>query len=333
MISERESFAIKYIRVGAMLAIVSCHMFQACANQWAYVLNIGVQVFLALSGYLYGKKIVTNWGQWAVGRIKRVYLPMFLFLIAVLPFYLIFHREIFSWKAYTMNYANLQGIMFATGGEMLSGIRHLWFITAIMFAYLTTPVLQRLSKFAKWLFPMVLGCVGILYIVAPMPLVFLASWFFLYAICYLYVHLNQTKWYDMGLLVLELLLILLVCIHTDVLNIYFNPLNRLFHDVSGIFVVLFGIRLLSKINIKGVPKIVDWLDRYSFQIFIVHYFFLIGPFSMVHLTDSVFLNLTISCVTILITTIVFSKINNIVNVLLFPKKNENKFDRTVRGVS
>ena len=243
MISEKESFAIKYIRVGAMFAIVLCHMFQAYANQWAYVLNIGVQVFLALSGYLYGKKIVINWRQWAVGRIKRVYLPMFLFLIAVLPFYLIFHREIFSWKAYSLNYVNMQGIMFATGGEMLPGIRHLWFITAIMFAYLTTPVLQRLNKYAKWLFPILLGCVVLLYIVAPMPLVFLASWFFLYAICYLYVHLNQTKNYDIGLIVLELLLILLVCIHTDVLNIYFDPLNRLFHDVSGIFIVLTPVLL------------------------------------------------------------------------------------------
>lgn len=329
MISEKESFAIKYIRVGAMFAIVLCHMFQAYANQWAYVLNIGVQVFLALSGYLYGKKIVINWQKWTVGRIKRVYLPMFLFLIAVLPFYLIFHRGIFSWKAYFLNYVNLQGIMFATGGEMLPGIRHLWFITAIMFAYLTTPILQRLNNYAKWLFPILLGCVGLLYMIAPMPLVFLASWFFLYDICYLYVHLNQTKYYDIGLLVLESLLILLVCIHTDVLNIYFDLLNRLFHDVSGILIVLIGIRLLSKLDIKGVPPIVDWLDRYSFHIFIVHYFFLIGPFSLAHLTNSVFINLAISCLAIIITTLAFSKICNIVNVYLLLKKNENKFDRAV----
>ncbi len=116
MISENESRAIKYIRVGSMSAIVICHILQSYANRWAFVFNIGVQVFLVLSGYLYGKKIVTNWKKWAVGRVRRVYVPMFLFLIIVLPLYLFFHREIFSWKAYALNYLNLQGIPFVMGG-------------------------------------------------------------------------------------------------------------------------------------------------------------------------------------------------------------------------
>lgn len=116
MISESESKAIKYIRVGSMLAIVICHVLQVYSNRWAFVFNIGVQVFLALSGYLYGKRIIANWKQWTIGRVKRVYVPMFLFLIVVLPFYLIFHREAFSWKPYALNYLNLQGIPFVMGG-------------------------------------------------------------------------------------------------------------------------------------------------------------------------------------------------------------------------
>lgn len=116
MIPETESNAIKYIRVGSMLAIVLCHLLQAYSNRWAFVFNIGVQVFLALSGYLYGRKIISNWRQWGMGRVKRVYTPMFLFLIIVLPLYLVFHREVFSWKAYALNFLNLQGIPFAVGG-------------------------------------------------------------------------------------------------------------------------------------------------------------------------------------------------------------------------
>ena len=299
-----------------MLSIVLCHILQAYASQWAYIFNVGVQVFLALSGYLYGKKVITNWKEWGIRRIKRVYIPMLLFLIIILPLYLVFHRDVFTWDAYILNYINLQGIPFATGGGTLSGIRHLWFITAIMFAYITTPVLQRLCKYAELFFPITLGCVGILYVFAPMPLVFLASWLFLYAIGYLYVHLNQTKWYDIGLIILEMVLILLVLMHIDVIQIYFNPLNRLFHDVTGLFIILIGIRLLSSMDLKCVHSFVDCLDRYSFHIFIVHYFFLIGPFSMVHLTDNVFINLTIVGLIIFITTIAFSKICNLVNVFL-----------------
>ena len=99
-----------------MLAIIICHVLQVYANRWAYVFNMGVQVFLTLSGYLYGKRIISNWKSWSIGRIKRVYVPMFMFLIAVLPFYLFFHKEVFSWKAYGLNYLNLQGIPFVMGG-------------------------------------------------------------------------------------------------------------------------------------------------------------------------------------------------------------------------
>lgn len=320
MISESESIAIKYIRVGAMLSIVVCHILQAYANCWAAVFNIGVQVFLALSGYLYGKKIISNWKQWSVGRVKRVYVPMFVFLVAVLPFYLIFHREVFSWKPYALNYLNLQGIAFATGGGMVSGVRHLWFITAIMFAYIATPILQRLSCYADWLLPILLLCVGVMYFVAPGPLVFMASWVFLYAIGYLYVNLKKArKIYNIGFVLLEILLIVFITTRFGMVETYFNPLNRAFHDMSGVFVVIIGIILLSRLNLKGVPKIVDLFDKYSFQVFLVHYFFVIGPFSLAQLTSYIFVNvLTIVAVTA-IATFLLVKLNDIANKYVFDK--------------
>lgn len=329
MISESESHAIKYIRVGAMIAIVICHFFQAYGSLWAFVFNIGVQVFLALSGYLYGKKIIANWESWAISRVKRVYIPMLLFVIAVLPLYLLFHREIFSWKAYALNIVNLQGVPFVMGWYMLLGIRHLWFLTAIMLAYFTTPLLQNVRNHAEWFFLMLVGCFGVSFFIVPGPLVFFISWFALYAICYLYVQLRRTRLYDYGLVLLELALIILVILHTNVLTIYCHPINRLFHDVSGVFIVLFGIRILSKMNLKCVPAIVNSLDRYSFQIFIVHYFLIIGPFSLAHLTESLFLNVIISVIAIFVSTILFSFICTKVNYLLFEKKYENQLDRNV----
>lgn len=60
-ITKTESSILIYIRVMAMISIVACHILQAYNNHWAYVLNIGVQVFLVLSGYLYGHKYIDNW--------------------------------------------------------------------------------------------------------------------------------------------------------------------------------------------------------------------------------------------------------------------------------
>lgn len=321
MISEAESNAIKYIRVGSMLAIVLCHLLQAYSNRWAFVFNIGVQVFLALSGYLYGRKIISDWKQWGMGRVKRVYVPMFLFLIVVLPLYLFFHREVFSWKAYALNFVNLQGIPFAMGGGMVQGIRHLWFITAIMFAYLTTPLLHCLRNYADWVLPILLICVGVSYWMIPGPWVFIASWIFLYAIGYLYVQLNnqRQRFYEIGLILLEISLIVLVTLKFDIVTNYFHPLNRVFHDVSGVFIVILGIKLLTSLHLRHVPKIVDIFDKYSFHVFLVHYFFVAGPFSLAHITPYKFVNVLSIIVTVIVTTCIFVKLNDLANRLFFDK--------------
>lgn len=319
MISENESRAIKYIRVGSMLAIVICHILESYANRWAFVFNIGVQVFLVLSGYLYGKKIVTNWKKWAVGRVRRVYVPMFLFLIIVLPLYLFFHREIFSWKAYALNYLNLQGIPFVIGEGMLQGIRHLWFVTAIMFAYFSTPILQWLSKYADWLFPILLLCIGVSYLLAPGSFVFAASWVFLYAIGYLYNHLNKKRIYDIGLVLLEIALIVMIALDFNIVEAYFHPLNRVFHEVSGVFIVIIGIRVLSRMKIKNIPNIVELFDKYSFHVFIVHYFFVIGPFSLAHITPYIIVNILCIIAATFVATFLFVKLNNLANRLVFDK--------------
>ena len=286
MISEAESNAIKYIRVGSMLAIVLCHLLQAYSNRWAFVFNIGVQVFLALSGYLYGRKIISNWKQWGMGRVKRVYVPMFLFLIVVLPLYLVFHREVFSWKAYALNFLNL-----------------------------------HLRNYADWVLPILLIGVGASYLMAPGPWVFIASWVFLYAVGYLYVQLNEKRQrlYEIGLILLEISLLVLVALRFDIVTNYFHPLNRVFHDASGVFIVILGIKLLSGLHLWIVPKIVDVFDKYSFHVFLVHYFLIAGPFSMAHITPYVFVNVLSIIITVIAATYLFAKLNDLANRAVFDK--------------
>ena len=319
MISEERSRAITYIRVGSMLAIVLCHILQAYSSRWALVFNIGVQAFIALSGYLYGEKLIADWKQWGVGRVKRVYVPLLLFLIAVLPFYLFFHRDVFSWKAYSVYLLNLQGIPFVTGGKMIAGIRHLWFLTAIMIAYFSTPILQRLMQKAPIVFPLLLLCTGFGYWLVPGQWMFLLSWIFLYAICYLYVNIKNTRIYDIGLIVIEMVLVGIVLSNTDIITDYFNPINRAFHDLTGVCVVIFGVKLLSKLKAKIIPKPVKVLDKYSFQIFIVHYFFVIGPFSVAHISPKVTINIILIIAITIVSTIVFVQLNKLANKVLFDR--------------
>ena len=80
-----ESTAISCLRVLAMFSIVSCHFMQALDNHWAWVFNLGVQVFLLISGFLFGHQHITNWMSWWGKRFLRIYIPFIIFFLAVVP--------------------------------------------------------------------------------------------------------------------------------------------------------------------------------------------------------------------------------------------------------
>ncbi len=114
--TEQESISLSYIRISALLMIVLCHYCQTFGNKYAYILNVGVQIFFVLSGYLYGQKDIDNWCQWWKRRFIKLYIPMFVFLTMVLPLYIIYRRQELSIVWYTSNYLNLQGFSFVLGG-------------------------------------------------------------------------------------------------------------------------------------------------------------------------------------------------------------------------
>ena len=87
-----ESNAIVMVRAFAMLSIITCHLFQCYGiYQLSSIFNIGVQVFLVLSGFLYGRKTITEWNLWALKRFKKLYIPTLLIFLLAIPFYLILH--------------------------------------------------------------------------------------------------------------------------------------------------------------------------------------------------------------------------------------------------
>lgn len=108
-LTQQDSIGVSYLRVFVMLSIVTCHFMQAFDNKWAWVFNIGVQVFLLLSGYLYGHKTVSNWKQWLYKRAERIYVPFIIFIIAVIPAYAL--TDMISWKHIVIYIADMQGIM------------------------------------------------------------------------------------------------------------------------------------------------------------------------------------------------------------------------------
>lgn len=331
ILTDNESKSLTWIRVLAMMSIVVCHIFQAYHNLWADVFNAGVQVFLVMSGYLYGYKQITDWHVWAGKRIMKVYVPYIVFLIAVIPLYALFHQDAMKWKLLPLYFCNLSGFWCLPPGGLFSrieGLRHVWFITAIMFAYLSTPLLQKVKKYSSVVLPALLLVIALAYVFVPsLRYVFILSWVYLYAIGYLFVNLSK-KWrlFYIAICIVAFSYLCLFIKGNDLLHPY-DVVYRSIHDLAGVFVVIVGVWALSFVKNLKVPRVISFLDKYSFHIFLVHFIIMVGPFSLAHITPWNVLNIIIMLLTTVIATFLFVKIMDLVNTplekIFFRNNNQN----------
>ena len=227
-----------------------------------------------------------------------------------------------KWKALPFYFANLQGFRHLVGGSFgrIEGLRHVWFITAIMCAYLTTPFLQKMKKHSNIALPVLLAIVAGMWLILPsLRYVYVMSWVYLYAIGYLFVNLSS-KWKLFYLGLCAFVLVYLCCIiRWEDFRHSYQTIYRLIHDVVGVFVVIGGVWLLSMVKELRVPKIVSFLDKYSFQIFMVHFTIMCGPFSMAHVTPYTGLNILIMLLVTAVATYLFVKVMNFINGILEKK--------------
>ena len=311
VISKAESDAISFVRVCAMISIVSCHLLQAYSNHWAWVLNVGVQVFLVLSGYLYGHKCITQWKEWFWSRIKKLYVPFLLFSLTVLMLLDFFTDEYISLKNYFAYIVDIQGVC---GG--VKGLSHLWFMTAIACCYVTTPVLQKFKRFAPVLLLILLVVGGFEYLYIK-RWVFHFSWFWLYAVGYYYACLNR-KWHrNLFLALLTIVFLILSCkIDKNTVMSFHNLINRAWHDFLGLILCFYGISLLSHFNLTCLRLLVRPIDKYSYYVYITHHVFILGSFSMIPIVYNVFMNVFVILVLTVSSALLLNRLSLQVNSLI-----------------
>ena len=106
---------------------------------------------------------------------------------------------------------------------------------------------------------------------------------------------------------------ILICLLTGWSSVthYFNPIGRCLHDFGGLCLVLLPLFLLrdKKINL---PTIVKILDKYSFQIYLIQYILIIGPFSLAFYFEKIQYNILVILLSTALGTFIFCLINQIV---------------------
>lgn len=279
MINQKESNAISILRVMAMFSIVTCHILQGLDNRWAWILNVGVQMFFVMSGYLYGNKQIEDWKKWYTKRIRKLYIPFILFASFGLIAYGLFTDTNVGIKNICAYIFNIQGF-----AGSVRGLSHLWFMTAIALSYIQTPFLQFFRKYGNWALTCLL-VIGIIQYGFIQYQLFKFSWFYLYAVGYFYV-LADKKIKITFLTCTSLGLIYMLSeFNWDLIKDYHDWYTRLLHDILGFELFIAGMALLVFCNFKASSYITT-LDHLSFPIYITHQVFILGPFSLLGRVNS-----------------------------------------------
>ena len=313
--------AISFIRMLAMIMIIVCHILQALNNSWAFWVNIGVQIFFFISGFLYGKKPIKNTKEFYIGRFKKILLPYIIVLtISVFIEYLIIGN----------NYSKLLiiGSYLGFGGFYgnLSILSHTWFISYILLCYALTPIYQRIfstRNFKKNVLSFIALIVFIQLLKEFHVISISAAWLNNYIIGYFYskccTKKANKKKFEISLLIAFIIVFPLALIYQEsinislpsILNAHKSMIVQYGHVLLGCLLFILLYKLFTKYKIKD-NVVLRFSDKYSYMIYLVHQIFIINYFSVLHLTPYMVVNILLVLLLSIIFGIIINYLNNLV---------------------
>ena len=281
---KEKNKSIQLIRIIAMLMIIVDHLVYRInmPGQGAIIQisNSGTLIFLFISGLLFGRQEIDNWGKWFKKRIFRICIPMWIFItIDMIVVYFIYGS--FSIK-YVFGYLfNVQGFV---GG--VPGAYHLWFLTLIMICYIITPLLNLLDRKIKN--KKILLCILFVFVAMHIALSYcsdlrmtgnhMLGWCCLAILIYCLGYFYGDKIINVvsrtRVVVIETIVVALVVF----IILFFRRIldgTVLYQEIIfwyGIVIVdLWIVSLLCCLGNKiTTSKIIDYFDKISYYIYIVH---------------------------------------------------------------
>lgn len=138
--------SIDIIRICGAALIFLCH---ACNESGTFIggalgqfFCVGVPIFFILSGYLHGLKLPSqNTPNWYGKKLKRLLLPLYIFIAILAVVYLV--------AGYSINMSKWWQTIVPICGlsqNYIPGCGQLWFLTHLLVCYLITPALQKFAR-------------------------------------------------------------------------------------------------------------------------------------------------------------------------------------------
>ncbi|MCD7809857.1 MAG: acyltransferase [Erysipelotrichaceae bacterium] len=317
--TDRQIF-IYYLRAFSVLCILACHLCSAHTSSYVQMLsqffNIGVEIFFIISAFCFGLQgSIKSVKEWYKKRFKRIFLPYECFLIILAIAYIVIQKQfkVFYWITCIF------GVQGANVGVL--GAEQTWFITALIICYICTPLLSNIwdslnNKQNRIYAVMVLLVIPFVLVLFPPVSIYTIG----HQVCFYGIAYFLGRTYKDNLFNEVPRFIYLM---TMFLSFGVRIIGRFMFDGSRLYeCIIVGytqyasalcifILISLYLNNKEPGKIINWLCNISFEVYLYHYMFIVGPISLMNVTNSwIFNSVMVLCITFVIATIM----NQIINI-------------------
>lgn len=330
---RRRDYGISLMRLIATMFIFTCHIMQYYDFELAWWFNVGVQIFLCMSGFLYGQREKIAPLSFYKKQLPKILIDYWLviFIVAIIQFIFVPNQiTIGRFIGSVATYGTLEG-----GG-------HLWYIFYILACYIGTPILAKVIQIIfskKKELHLVLGTIALLmlsFLVLTILNTFKSAWINCYIIGFFlgFCDKNAKKSYKYSSITIAVL-----CVLTNVARIVINyslkikfegvwqRAYEIFENYGHVFLgcaIFMAIRHLFALMFKEqspdkLKRSLKVTDKLSYDIYLVHHFFIFGPLSLMTLTGISIIDVIVVLVATIVSAIAINCASNGIK-RLFAKK-------------
>lgn len=297
---EKRDLRIQLIRIVAMSLIIVCHLCTCSTNSILSSLglffDVGVFIFFLISGFLYGDKNIENTKEWLKKRLAVILIPMYIFVLLLI------------WINITTGTINilqtipyLFNMQYFYGG--IQGGGHLWFISVIMICYLLLPIMNKYKNVIKDKKISIIIIVAILSLVIGLfskKIGLLGFYILTFYIGYLMKNYKE-KVFNISYVKAFISILFAITIRLlgkvifDDTLFYETTITGMTHLIMSLSMFVVIYKYVSKLQIKceKIINVINKIDIQSYNIFIVHYMYIVGPLKMLDITSIGLINIGI----------------------------------------
>ena len=328
-----KDYSVSLIRLVALVFIVLCHFMQYYDNKLAWWFNVGTQIFICISGYLYGMKDISDVTCFYRKRLEKILLPYYITLICAGIAIFILARNQFSIASFVK--AIFLQATIAGGG-------HLWFVKLILVCYLITPLLNAYKhKYVKnrrtLLLFVVIGCFVIMSVFVPYSSSdsLNPAWIVCYVIGYALGINKRERYISFKIISITICCVALISNFLQIYLTYITPIQlegvmgvifRRYKDYSHVVLGVSIFLLIKAIypiisRIPRINRLLDCSDKYSYEIYLVHQFFILGPLSILAIFNEWFIGWPLVVILIMLSAFSLKFIANVLREVPVKFKN------------